>query len=163
MNTAIKRKVFYSFHFGNDVMRVQLVRQMGAIEGNEPVSANAWEEVKRKGEASIKNWIDSTMEGKSCVVVLIGTETGERPWVKHEIRRAWELNKAILGVHIHNLKCARNGTCSKGANPFTQFTFKKADGTIFVPDVYNPSVNDAYGDISRNLAGWIETAIARQR
>ena len=50
-----KRQVFYSFHFKNDVMRVQQVRNMGVIEGNEPTSPNNWEELKRKGEASIKN------------------------------------------------------------------------------------------------------------
>jgi hypothetical protein len=44
-----KRKVFYSFHFDNDVMRVQQIRNMGVIEGNAAVSANTWEEVKKKG------------------------------------------------------------------------------------------------------------------
>ena len=76
-----KRQIFYSFHFGSDVFRVQLVRQMGAIEGNEPVSKNAWETVKGAGTASIEKWIDDNMKGKSCVVVLIGTETSTRPWV----------------------------------------------------------------------------------
>jgi hypothetical protein len=41
-----KRQVFYSFHFDNDVFRVQMVRQMGVIEGNEPVSKNTWETVR---------------------------------------------------------------------------------------------------------------------
>ena len=54
-----KRKVFYSFHFDNDVMRVQQVRQMGVVEGNSPVAPNTWEEVKRKGENSIKDWIET--------------------------------------------------------------------------------------------------------
>ena len=30
--------VFYSFHFDNDVMRVQQIRQMGLIDGDEPVT-----------------------------------------------------------------------------------------------------------------------------
>ncbi len=29
----MKRKVFYSFHFDNDVMRVQQIRNMGVLEG----------------------------------------------------------------------------------------------------------------------------------
>lgn len=49
-----KRQIFYSFHFYNDVMRVQQIRNIGALEDNKPVSASEWEEVKRKGEASIK-------------------------------------------------------------------------------------------------------------
>lgn len=34
-----KRQVFYSFHFDNDVMRVQQVRNIGAIEGNEHIQS----------------------------------------------------------------------------------------------------------------------------
>lgn len=43
----MKRKVFYSFHFDNDVMRVQQIRNMGVLEGDEPVSPNTWEQIKR--------------------------------------------------------------------------------------------------------------------
>ena len=34
--TMSQRKIFYSFHFANDVMRVQQVRNMGVVEGNTP-------------------------------------------------------------------------------------------------------------------------------
>lgn len=156
-----KRKIFYSFHFDNDVMRVQLVRNMGVVEGNTAVTANTWEEVKRKGKASIEDWIDTTMEGKSCVIVLIGEETSKRPWVQYEIHRAWELGKGLVGIHIHNLTCPRTGKCSMGANPFDRFTFKRGD-RIVKPPVHNPKPSDAYGDISTNLPAWIESAIAMQ-
>ena len=57
-----KRQVFYSFHFDNDVMRVQQIRNIGVIEGNEPVSPNKWEEIKRKGDNAIEKWIDENMK-----------------------------------------------------------------------------------------------------
>ncbi|BBQ52851.1 hypothetical protein WP2S18C03_19320 [Aeromonas veronii] len=63
----MKRKVFYSFHFDNDVMRVQQIRNMGQLEGDEPVSANTWEEIKRT-EQGVKNWINKNIEGKSCFI-----------------------------------------------------------------------------------------------
>lgn len=50
----IKRQVFYSFHFKNDSWRAGQVRNIGVVEGNMPVSSNDWEEVKRKGDDSIK-------------------------------------------------------------------------------------------------------------
>lgn len=156
-----KRKVFYSFHFDNDVMRVQQVRNMGLVEGNEPVTANTWEEVKRKGTASIEKWIDDTMADKSCVIVLIGEKTHARPWVQHEIKRAWQLRKALFGIHIHNLNCPNNGTCGEGKNPFDQFKFEQG-GKVVTPVVYEPKASDAYGGISANLASWIETAIAQR-
>lgn len=157
-----KRNVFYSFHFDNDVMRVQLVRNMGVVEGNNPVSPNTWEEVKKKGQSSIETWIDDNMSGKSCVVVLIGTDTHARPWVKYEMKKAWEDGKGLLGVYIHNLNCPNNGKCSKGKNPFDNLTFK-SKGVVVTPKVYDPKSSDAYNDISANLASWIEAAIAQRK
>ena len=98
-----KRQVFYSFHYDNDVFRVQQIRNIGALEDNKPVSANEWESVKRGGEASIKKWIDDNLRYKSCVVVLVGEETANRKWVRYEIEKAWELGKGLVGVYIHNL------------------------------------------------------------
>jgi hypothetical protein len=154
--------VFYSFHFGNDVMRVQQIRQMGMIDGNEPVSKNDWETVKKDGDAAIQKWIDDNMKYKRCVVVLIGTDTHKRPWVIHEIKKAWEENRGLLGIHIHNLNCPNNGTCSKGKNPFDQFTFKQ-NGAVIVPPVYDPPASNAYGHIKNNLAAWVDNAIALRK
>jgi hypothetical protein len=33
-----REPVFYSFHYDNDVFRVQQIRNMGVVDGNEPVS-----------------------------------------------------------------------------------------------------------------------------
>lgn len=156
-----QRKIFYSFHFDNDVMRVQLVRNMGVVEGNLPVAANTWEEVKRKGDAAVETWIDDNMSGKSCVIVLIGSDTSKRPWVKHEIAKAWKDGKGLLGIYIHNLKCPNNGTCSKGANPFEAFTFSSKGATV-VPKTYDPKASDAYADIAANLSDWVEMAIKQR-
>ena len=41
-NNMPKRQVFFSFHFKNDVMRVQQIRNIGVIEGNTPVSPSNW-------------------------------------------------------------------------------------------------------------------------
>jgi len=70
-----KRRVFYSFHYKADAWRAAQVRNMGVVEGNEPVSDNDWEQITRGGDATIERWIDKQMEGRSCVVVLIGSWT----------------------------------------------------------------------------------------
>ncbi len=158
-----KRQVFYSFHFGNDVMRVQQIRSIGALEDNKPVSPNDWEEVKKKGDAGIKKWINDNMDYRSCVVVLVGEETANRPWVKYEIEKAWNDGKGLLGIHIHNLKCPRNGTCNKGANPFDQFNFKDGRKLSSVVKCYNPKSTDAYTDIKDNIEDWIEEAITARK
>ena len=155
-----KRQVFYSFHYENDVFRVQQIRNIGALEDNKPVSANEWESVKRGGEASIKKWIDDNLRYKSCVIVLVGEETANRKWVRYEIEKAWELGKGLVGVYIHNLKDPRTGKSSKGKNPFDQFEFNDGTKLSSVVNCYNPNPNDAYNEIKNNLEDWIEEAIA---
>ncbi|TDB39950.1 MAG: TIR domain-containing protein [Actinobacteria bacterium] len=157
-----KRQIFYSFHFDNDVMRVQQIRNIGALEDNKPVSANDWETVKRGGRAAIEKWIDDNMRYRSAVVVLVGTQTANREWVKYEIQKAWADGKGLLGVYVHNVNCPRNGKCAKGANPFDQFTFE--DGTKLSTRVkcYDPNPSDAYGDIASHLESWVENAIAQR-
>lgn len=155
-----KRKIFYSFHFDNDVFRVQQIRNIGALEDNEPVSPNQWEEVKKKGDAGIKDWIDENLKNKSCLVVLIGSETSNRKWVKYEIEKAWNEGKGVLGVYIHNLNCMKNGKCSQGLNPFDYITSKYGNKLSGLVTTYNPKSNDAYNDIAANLESWIETAIS---
>ena len=155
----MKRQVFYSFHYSKDVMRVQQIRNMGVIDGNPPASPNEWEQVKRTGDRAIEKWIDDNMKYRSCVIVLIGSETASRPWVQYEIKKAWKEGKGLFGVYIHNLRDPRSGICMKGANPFSQFTLNDQNFSTIVP-CYDPNPWDAYNDIRNNLDKWIEYAIA---
>lgn len=155
----MKRQVFYSFHFDNDVMRVQQIRHIGVIEGNEPVSPNNWEEIRRIGKNAVKKWIDDNMKCKSCVVVLVGSETASRKWVDYEIRKAWNEGKGIFGVYIHNLKDPRTGTCRKGANPFDNVLLKNGQKLSSLVPCYDPNSWDAYNDIAKNLENWVDFAI----
>lgn len=154
-----KRQVFYSFHYANDAMRAQQVRNIGVIEGNTPVSANDWEAVKKKGDKAVEEWIDNNMKNRSCVVVLVGSETANRKWIKYEIKKAWNDGKGLLGIYIHNLKDPNTGTCKQGANPFDGFTVGEKKLSALVK-CYNPKSTDAYNDIKDNIASWIEDAIA---
>lgn len=170
------RKVFYSFHFSNDFWRVQEVRNMGAIEGNKPVSANDWEEVKRKGDVNIKKWINSAMNYRSCVVVLTGHYTANRKWINYEIEHAWKEGKGIV-VYIHGLKDQYEKQDIKGNNPFDVFCIDKsfnyivhhakpADGNEInlasVCKAYNPpyfTSTYVYDYIKDNIDKWCEEAI----
>jgi hypothetical protein len=57
------------------------------------------------------------MKGTSCAVVLIGNQTASRKWVKYEIESAWNANKGVLGIYIHNVTDAAGKQVTKGANP----------------------------------------------
>lgn len=154
-----KIPVFYSFHFDNDVMRVQQIRNIGSIEGNPPTTPNEWETLKRTGKKAVENWINQNMKYKRCIIVLIGSETASRPWVEHEIIKAWNDGKALLGIHIHNLKCPRNGTCRKGKNPFDLIKLDDGRAMSSIVPCYEPNSLNAYQDIANNISSWIEHAI----
>ena len=158
-----KRRVFYSFHYAKDAMRAAQIRQIGSFEGNEPVSDNDWEEVKKKGKDNIERWIDKNMEGRSCLVVLVGEETAGREWVKYEIEHAWKRGIGVVGIYVHNIKDPRYGKSNKGQNPFEKFTINISSfsNSSFANIVkcYNPNPLDAYNDIASNLSKWVEEAI----
>lgn len=156
---ATKRQIFFSFHFANDVFRVQQIRNIGALEENKPISANDWEDVKKKGDAAIEKWIADNMYYRSCVVVLVGEETANRKWVKHEIKKAWNDGKGLVGIYIHNLKDPRTGKSNKGSNPFEQFSLDNGKKLSEVAKCYNPDPNDTYNSIANNIESWIEQAI----
>lgn len=136
---------------------------MGEFDENQPVSHNDWETVKNGKENAIEKWINDNMRYRSCVIVLIGQETAQRPWVKYEIKKAWADKKGLLGIHIHNLKDPKTGTCSKGANPFEQFSFENGSKLSTRVNCYNPSSLDAYNDIKENISKWVDAAIASRQ
>lgn len=115
-------KVFFSFHYEKDNWRVQQIRNMGVVEGDQLVEPNDWEEIKRKGENSIKNWIDEQLRHSNVVVVLVGSKTAERRWIQYEIETAWNMGKPILGIKINELLDGSVNSDFNGRNPFDIFT-----------------------------------------
>lgn len=155
------RRAFYSFHYKPDSWRASQTRNMGVVEGNRPASDNDWEEVKKGGDTAIEEWIDGQLSGKSVAIVLIGSKTAGRKWIKYEIKKAWNDKKGLLGIYIHNLKDSSGEQSTKGNNPFEAYN---VDGTCMskIIKAYNPpfaTSTNVYNHIKDNLADWIEEAI----
>ena len=157
------RRVFFSFHFDGDFWRTQQVRNMGALEGQSLCTANVWEEVKRKGNAAVERWIEDNMHGKSCVVVLVGAQTANRPWVIHEISKGWNDGKGVLAVRIDKLLDSKGQSSTVGTNPLSKVTFSGSQRTLAdVAPLKTPSGQDSktvYASIASNIEAWIEEAI----
>ena len=136
---------------------------MGALDGQTLCTPNAWEEVKRKGDASIERWIDENLAGKSCVVVLVGAETANRHWVQTEIAKGWNAGKGVLGIRINSLLDSAQQTSRAGLNPFDFITMK--NGSVKLSDhakLKTPAGFDSkavYASIQQNIEAWIEEAI----
>ena len=52
-----------------------MVRNMGKVDNSSTFSDNDWEEVRRKSNKDIEEWIEKQMKMRSCIVVLIGATT----------------------------------------------------------------------------------------
>lgn len=156
------RKVFYSFHFDNDAWRAGQVRHIGIVDGSEPLKGNRWEDVKAKSDKEIEKWINDNLKDKSCLVVLIGSETSERKWVKYEIETAWKLGKAVCGIYVHKLKDANGEQSDEGNNPFDYFEIGGKKLSEIVP-VFKSSYSSSqyvYADIAENIENLVEEAIS---
>lgn len=154
-------EVFYSFHFDFDHWRAAQVRNMGVVAGKEPVSANDWEVVKGRGDASIKQWISGQMNGCDCLIVLTGAETASRPWVRYEIEKGWNDGLGVVGIRIHGLKNSLGNTSLAGANPFDGFEVGGKPLPTIVT-LHDPSGTDSqakYKDIHDSIPGLVEAAI----
>lgn len=153
--------VFYSFHYERDVYRVQLIRNIGSVEGQKLLNAQEWEAVRARGTKAIQNWIDEQMKWKTAVVVLIGAQTASRQWVQYEIQRAWDLRKPLLGIRIHGLS-SMGSTDTEGPNPFC--SIDGIEGYSSMPPIFDPTKRDFFGkidskatyaELSSNLKYWV--------
>ena len=158
------RRVFYSFHYIPDNWRAGTVRSIGAIDGSKPAADNDWETITKGGDEKIKKWISEQMDGRSCTVLLIGSNTANRKWINHEIVKTWDDKKGIVGVHVHNLLDSQKKQSTKGSNPFDFIgygsTGKKLSSIVKVYDPPGLASKDVYNHISTNLADWIDEAVA---
>ena len=84
------------------------------------------------------------MDGRTCTVVLIGTDTAQRKWINHEIIQAWKRGMGVVGIHIHGLKSLDGMTSTKGQNPFDFLDWGKT-GQKFssIVKCYDPSGSDS--------------------
>ncbi|PHR54534.1 MAG: hypothetical protein COA44_12955 [Arcobacter sp.] len=138
------RKVFFSFKY-KDVSRAMVVRNSWVTQGKETagfIDKADFEEVKRKGDQAIKNWINKQLEGTSVTVVLVGEKTCASKWVKYEIQKSIERGNGLLGIDVSKIKDLQGNT---------------SDRCGIIPsgyDFYKWNNDDGYS----NMGDWIEKA-----
>lgn len=154
------RRVFFSFHYERDVRRIQQVRSSWVVrakgEAQPFYDAAEFEEAKKRA-GGIEKWIEEQLKGTSVTVVLFGYKTYEREWVRHEIKRSYELGKGMLAIDIHKVKDPQSGTDFAGRNPLSYWNVEKAGRKVSMSDLYAcyDWVDD---DGYNNIEAWIEAA-----
>lgn len=107
------RRVFFSFHYEDDIFRVNVVRKSGVVLGTAAAGfqdASLWEKAKKKGTAAVKRLIDRGLEGTTVTCVLIGQKTASRRYVTYEIEQSVKRGNGLLGIHINGIKDIKGET-----------------------------------------------------
>lgn len=140
------RRTFFSFQFSEDNWRANVVRNSWVTQDRKAAGffdSAEWEEVKKKTDSEIKNWIDGQLNGCSVTVILVGSKTCSSKWVKYEIEKSIELGKGLLEINISKIKNKDEKTST-----FCGW---------MLPNEYKGyrwSADDGY----KNMGNWIETA-----
>jgi len=160
--TKMSLKIFHSFHYEfGDVWRVNQLRNVGALEGNSGLEPNEWEKVK-KSEESVRKWFKNQIDNSDCVMVMVGSKTSERKFVKEEIKYAFENSVPMFGVYIHTLLDRDGNAAIKGANPFAEFNVKHSGLRLNeLIDVIPLPIDSkqAYAFYKENAEKWVRTLI----
>ncbi|HZJ36260.1 MAG TPA: TIR domain-containing protein [Gillisia sp.] len=155
------RKTFFSFHYRNDVTRANIVRNSWLTKPNTSsagfIDSSEFERIKKGGDLAIKNWIRAQLHGTSVTVVLIGSETNSRDYIKYELKQSYERGNGMLGIYVHNLKNFYGYTSSKGSNHFGEIGKGIYGNSVYFSSEYKcyDWIND---DGYKNLGKWIEQA-----
>jgi len=94
------RRVFFSFHYEEDVWRASNARNAGQFDARAAAGwtdASLWEKAKQYGPAEIPRLIDTGLDGTSVTAVLIGAHTAQRDWVTYEIEQSIKRGNGVNG------------------------------------------------------------------
>lgn len=101
------RRVFFSFEYEHDVSRAMVVRNSWVAQGKEAagfVDAAEFEQVKGRGDAAIKAWIDRQLNRTSVTVVLVGSHTCQSKYVRYELEQSLDRGNGLLEIDISGIK-----------------------------------------------------------
>ncbi len=175
------RIVFFSFDY-DDVWRVNQVRNSGAFTGEKRSGFRdkaEYEQVRRTGDAAIRNWIRRQMHDCSVTCVLIGAATYRSRWVNFEIAESIRNSMGLLGVYIHRLRVSKNdrgavlspvvGAVLRPPNPLDKHTMppKGESGFLFPVkasdrfETHTWEPADSWPSQVNNLGAWVEEAARR--
>ena len=126
-----------------------IVKNSWVTQGKEAagfIDATDFEEVKRKGDTAIKNWIDSQLQGTSVTVVLVGEKTCSSRWVKYEIEKSIEIGNGLLGIDVSKIKDLQGNTsdrCGKIPNGYNFYLWNNDEGYKNMGDWIEKAAKDA--------------------
>ena len=126
-----------------------VVRNSWVTQGKDAagfIDAADFEELKKKGDTAIKNWIDNQLKGTSVTVVLVGKETCASRWVKYEIEKSIEIGNGLLGIDVSKIKDLQGNTsdrCGKIPKGYSFYLWNNDEGYKNMGDWIEEAAKDA--------------------
>ncbi len=155
------RRVYFAFHYQNDISRVNVVRKSGVIQGSDQAGfydASLWEKAQRTSDDAIKRMINEGLKGTTVTAFLLGAETAGRPWVKYELERSVSVGNGLLAIYIDQIKDLRGYTSYRGPNILEQWHVPDSrGGRVWLSQLYR--THDWIGDDGyAHFGQWVEQA-----
>jgi len=129
------KRVYFAFHYQDVVdFRANVVRKHNFAEGAEEAGYydySIWEEAKKNSPAALKRLIEAELQNTSATVVLVGSDTWARRWVRYEIFQSLKRGNSVLGIHINGVRGKDQQTKALGPNPFNNLALQfNPEGTM---------------------------------
>ncbi len=123
-------QVFFSFDYQDVIdFRANVVRNHWCTktmkEKVDFLDASIWESEKVTEEYTLKKIINVALQETNVTVVLIGSETYKRRWVRYEMVRSLVQGNKLIAVHINSIKDKYGNTKPLGPNPLDYVAYMK--------------------------------------
>ncbi len=135
------RRVFFSFHYQNDIWRASNIRNSGEFKSVDEagfIEHSLWERTKTAGEAALQKLIEGQLDGSTVTAILAGAETYSRRWVRYEIARSLERGNGLISLDIHSVRDQSQKPSVQGPDPLDCMMLTlSGDGKTATTHVYD--------------------------
>jgi hypothetical protein len=114
----------------NIVNNVWLTDQTRESKGFIP--QEQWLRAEKLGDEAIQELLDSEIEQSTVTLVLIGTDTYSKKWVRYCIIKSISIGHRVLGIHINHIEGKNLSVKELGMNPFDFLAVKYNETGEFV-------------------------------
>jgi hypothetical protein len=148
----MSKRVYFAFHYQDVIeFRANVVRKHNFTEGVESAGYydhSIWEKSKKTGEIALKKMINAELEGTTVTVVLIGSQTYARRWVRYELMKSVERGNRLLGIHVNSIKGKDQKLKPLGPDPLAYLGLQiSADGKKGSPTAWDGQNWVYYSDL----------------
>ena len=152
------QRLFLSYHFEADAWRVAQIRNAllshKGVQVEAALEASTWDELKKDGHLAVETFLDNQLRTASVTIVLFGSSTASREWVRYEVMRSHQLGLGLIAVDIHRLPGADGQSAQPGPNPLSLWQADIAGQKRAFSDLY-PTYDWVQDNGPRNVMHWI--------